>query len=212
MRASKSAIVIFAVAAAVHAEPAATTLDVEGAVSYAAAHHPATRADAADVRAASDAVDVERAKYTPDLELFAQFDRATTNAVPGVYYSVPGLPVLSGTPGRTFDSGHFGTEAGASITWDALGPRKWDVMIDKARAEVQLARDSAAANTLDIEYTAADKLIIAVERDQTVAAAKAGVDRAQVFLNIVQATVKRICGPARTYRVRRPSSRSRRPR
>jgi outer membrane protein TolC len=189
MHANKAALLLVIVAGAVRAEPAPTSIDLESAITYAAAHHPTVRADAADVRAASEGIEVERAKYTPDLELFAQADRATTNAVPGVYFAVPGLPIVAGTPGRTFDSGHFGTEAGASISWDALGPRKWDRMIDKARAEVQLARDSAAASTLDIEYAAADKLIIAVERDQTVAAAKAGVDRTQVFLKIVQATV-----------------------
>jgi outer membrane protein TolC len=189
MHANRPALALLVVAGSVRAEPAPTTIDLEGAITYSAAHHPITRADAADVRAAGEAVDVERAKYTPDLELFAQADRATTNAVAGVYYAVPGLPVVAGTPGRSFDSGHFGTEVGASISWDALGPRKWDRMIDKAHAEVQLARDSAAASTLDIEYAAADKLIVVVERDQAVAAAKAGVDRAQVFLNIVQATV-----------------------
>ena len=61
--------------------------------------------------------------------------------------------------------------------------------IDKAQAEVLLARDTSKASRLDIEYIAADKFIAAVERDQAVVAAKAGVDRAQVFLTIVQATV-----------------------
>ncbi|MGE5183879.1 MAG: TolC family protein [Acidobacteriota bacterium] len=186
---SKSAIALVMVAGAVRAEPAPTSLDLDGAIAFATAHHPALRADAADVRAATEQVDVERAKYTPDLELFAQLDRATQNAVPGPFFAVPGLPVVAGTPGRTFDSGHWGSEVGASATWDALGYRKWDAMIDKARAEVQLARDSATASALDVQYLAADRFIAAVERDQALAAAKAGVDRAQVFLGIVQATV-----------------------
>ena len=189
MPANNTTIAILLLAATVRADPAPAPLDVEGAMSFAAKHHPTLRADDADVHAASEAVDVERARYMPDLEVFAQVDRSTTNAVPGTYFAVPGLPVLAGTPGRTFDSGHWSTEAGASLTWDALGPRKWDVQIAKARAEVQLARDSADAGALDIEYAAADALIVALEREQTVAATKAGVDRAQVFLTIVQATV-----------------------
>ena len=182
------AILILATATA-QGEPAPTSLDLEAAIAFATAHHPALRADAASVRAASEEVDVERAKYTPDLELFAQVDRSTTNAVPGAYFAVPGLPLVAGTPDRTFDSGHWGTEAGASASWDALGFRKWDAMIDRAHAEVQLARDDATARALDIQYTAADKFLVAVERDQAVAAAQAGVDRAQVFVKIVQATV-----------------------
>src|SRR5512143_3238469 len=120
MRASRTPLVLVLVAGAASAEP----LDLDAAMKLAAAQHPSLRADAADVRAASEAVDVERAKYTPDLELFAQVDRATANAVPGAYFAVPGLPVVAGTPGRTFDSGHWGTEAGVSATWDALGYRK----------------------------------------------------------------------------------------
>jgi outer membrane protein TolC len=189
MHANRSVFVLVIAAGVVRAEPAPTSLDIDAAMALAASHHPALRADAADVRAATETVDVERAKYTPDLELFGQFDRATTNAVPGVYFAVPGLPIVAGTPGRTFDSGHWGTEAGVSATWDALGYRKWDAMIAKARADVQLARDNAAASAIDIEYAAAEKFLVAAERDQTVAAAKAGVDRAQVFFNIVSATV-----------------------
>jgi outer membrane protein TolC len=187
MRGTVGLLILATVSA--HAEPAPTKLDLDAAITFAAGHHPTTRADNANVRAAVESVDVERAKYTPDLELFAQFDRATTNAVPGVYFAVPALPVVAGTPGRTFDSGHWGTEAGVSASWDVLGYRKWDAMIDEARVEVQLARDSATASLLDIEYAAADKFLVAIERDHTVTAAQAGVSRAEVFLKIVQATV-----------------------
>src|ERR1051326_1150619 len=121
----RMAAALVVIAAAAHAEPAPAKLDLAGAIAFAAGPHPTTRADAANVRAAEASIDVERAKYTPDLEVFAQLDRATTNAVPGAYFAVPGLPVVAGTPGRTFDTGHWGTEAGASATWDALGYRKW---------------------------------------------------------------------------------------
>jgi len=65
MRANSS-ILLITLAASAHADPA--PLDVEGAIAFAAAHHPSLRADAADVRAATEQIDVERAKYTPDLE------------------------------------------------------------------------------------------------------------------------------------------------
>lgn len=180
--------VVVLAAAAAHAEPPPAPLDVEAAIAYATSHHPALRADAADVRAASETVDLERARYTPDLEVFAQADRSTSNAVPGAYFAVPGLPVVAGTPGRTLAS-HWSTEAGASVSWDTLGYRQWDARIAKAHAEVKLARDAASAGTLDIQYDAADKLIVAIEREQAVTAAKAGVDRAQVFVGIVKASV-----------------------
>jgi hypothetical protein len=63
MRVTRSAIMLLALAAAVHADPARARLDLDGAVAYAASHHPTTRADAATVHAAEDSVDIDRAKY-----------------------------------------------------------------------------------------------------------------------------------------------------
>lgn len=187
MRVTIGVLILAAVSA--HAQPAALTLDLDRAVAFVAAHHPALRGDAAAVRASVESVGAERAKYLPDLELFAQVDRATANAVPGAYFAVPALPTIAGTPGRRFDSGHWGTEAGVSASWDALGYRRWNAMIDNARAEVQLARDDASASLLDLQYAAAEKFLVVIARDHAVTAAQAGVDRAQVFLTSVQATV-----------------------
>jgi outer membrane protein TolC len=191
MRAKPSFFAIALVASGARAQPPPPSLDldVEQAMAFAAAHHPISSADAANARAADEQIAVERARYTPDLELFVQLDRATTNAVPGAYFAVPALPVVAGTPGRTFDLGHWGSEVGASVSWDALGYRKWDALVDRARAEARLARSDAAASALDIEYAAGDRFLVAAGRAQAVIAAKAGVDRAQVLVTIVEAVV-----------------------
>ena len=177
-----------AVAAAAQPPAPPQPLDLESAIAFAVAHHPALDEEAANIRAQADDVEVERARYTPELELFGQLDRGTANAVPGPLFPVPGLPVVSGTAGRTLDSS-WGSAIGATASWDALGHRTWDAAIARAHAELRRSRDDAAARTLEIEYLAADRFITALERDRAVAAAKAGVDRAQVFVSIAQATV-----------------------
>jgi outer membrane protein len=165
------------------------SVDVEAAMARALAHHPITDEDAAGVRVAEARVAVERSKYWPDLELFVQLDRTTANVVNGALFAVPNLPVVAGTPGRTFDSGHTGTAGGVTVAWDALGYKRWDAAIEEARQAVRVARADADARRLDVAYTAADKLIAAVARDEEVRAARAGVDRAQVFVTTVKAAV-----------------------
>ena len=86
-----------------HADPG--TIDIETAMANAAAQHPVAREGSADVRAAEARVAVEHAHYYPDLEVFAQLDRTTTNTSNGVLFPEPGIPVVSGSAGRTFDAG-----------------------------------------------------------------------------------------------------------
>jgi outer membrane protein len=164
-------------------------IDVESAIAIASSHHPITDEDASAIRAATARVDVERAKYWPDLRVFVQLDRTTANVVEGALFPVANLPVVSGSPTHTFDSGHTGTAAGATITWDVLGYRRWDAAIEEARQSVRAARADADARKLDVAYLAADRLIGVVSREQAVKAARASVDRAQVFVTIVKAVV-----------------------
>jgi outer membrane protein len=170
-----------------HADPRPLTIDE--AVSFASAHHPARRADVASERAATYEVDVERARYVPDLELFAQEVRSSANATPGAVFAIPGLPTVMGVPGRVIDRGDWGSAIGGTVSWDLLGFRTWNAKIDRARAEATLAHDSGAASQLEIEYAAADRFIVALERGEAVKATQAGVDRSQVFFTIVKATV-----------------------
>src|SRR5882724_3815543 len=163
------------------------TLEIGPAMALAAKRHPAVRENQASVAGADARVEVERARFWPDVELFAQLDRSTSNTSGGALFAVPGLPVVSGVPGRTFDLGAFGTAAGVTASWDALGYRRWDAQIDVAQAEARAVRVDAAVTELDLSYAAADRFIVVIARDEGMKAAHAGVDRAHVFVTIVKA-------------------------
>lgn len=132
---------------------------------------------------------VERARYYPEIVVFGQLDRTSSNVVPGALFGVSNLPVVAGTPGRAFDLGTWTTAVGITGSWDVLGPRRWDPSIERARAELAATRADGATNQLDLAANAADRFITALEREETIRVAQAGVDRAQVFVTVVQASV-----------------------
>ena len=131
-------------------------------MTRAAAQHPIAREGSADVRAAEARVGVEHARDYPDLDVFAQLDRTTTNTSDGVLFPVPGIPVLSGSAGRAFDSGVWGSAIGATVTWDALGYRRWDAQIAAADREARVARDDAALTNLDVSFRVGDRVIVVI--------------------------------------------------
>lgn len=89
------------------------SIDIEQAMDQATKQHPVAREQHAGVRAADARTDVERARYLPDVEAFAQLDRSTSNTSNGVLFPEPGVPVVSGTPGRTFNLGAFDSAVGS---------------------------------------------------------------------------------------------------
>src|SRR5262249_59847937 len=122
----------FALSFAHDARADAPPIDIEAALAMGRAHHPTADEDVALVRAGEARVAVERARYWPDVTVFGTLDRATSNAVSGALFPIPGLPVVTGTPTRTFDAGKFGTAIGATAAWDAMGVVRWNALIDQA--------------------------------------------------------------------------------
>lgn len=191
----RAALIALLISQARNVQADVPTVDIKAAMVKAAKQHPLARERQADVREADARADVERARYLPDLELFAQVDRTTTNTSNGVLFPEPGIPVLSGSPGRTFDAGTWGSAAGVTASWDVLGYRRWNAQISAAdRAEV-VARDDADLTKLDVSFHAGDRFILVVEHVEAVKAARAGVERAKVFVDVVQAAVQQNLRP-----------------
>lgn len=164
-------------------------IEIEDAMARAGAQHPIARERQADIEAAQARSDVEHARYAPDVEVFAQLDRTTTNTSTGVLFPEPGIPVVSGAPGRAFDAGVWGSAVGATASWDVLGFRKWDAQIAVAERELRVARDDAELTKLDLAFRAGDRFIFVTEHGEAIKAARAGVERAKVFLGVVKAAV-----------------------
>lgn len=157
------------------------------AVEYAVAHNPRVSEAAAARLVAQGRTDAARAGLLPDVSIVAQLNRGTGNVVPGPLFSLPGIPNVSGPPrGRTFDSGVFGSTVGAGASWDILLLERQMATVDAALAEEGRAEASIAALKLDVAFSAADRFLATLSRGEVVRAARAGVDRDRVFVQIVK--------------------------
>ena len=75
-------------------QPLPSPLTLEGAVKYALARQPSSRAAGAIEAGEEAGLKYARTNYLPELDLSAQETRATANNVPGLFLSVPGFPVI----------------------------------------------------------------------------------------------------------------------
>ena len=157
------------------------------AVDYALAHNPRVTQAAATRVAAQGRTDAARAGLLPDLSIVAQLNRGTGNVVPGPLFALPGIPNVSGPPkGRGFDSGVFGSAVGAGASWDILLLERQMATVDAALADEGRAEAAIAALELDVAFSAADRFLTTLSRGEVVRAARAGVDRDRVFVQIVK--------------------------
>lgn len=166
-------------------------LNLEDAVHYALAHHPAVRAESAVEQRAAANLDIAKARYLPLGDIVLQENRATGNVVPGSHFTMAGIPPISGPPtDRVFDSGVWGSTAGISLSWDIAHLSETMTLADAALADRFGARAGAEAETLEVAFRAADAFAAAVEAREQVTTARASVERASVFETTVEAFVR----------------------
>jgi outer membrane protein TolC len=166
-------------------------MTVAQAVDYALAHNPAGRAQAAIENAAAARLDIARARYLPRGDLSAEETRGTGNVVPGSQFSMPEIPQISGPPrDRVFDSGVWGSAAGAGIEWDVAHLSQQMARADAALAERNGARAGRDAEALTIAYTAADTFAAVVAAGERLRAAQASLERSRTFQGSVDALVR----------------------
>jgi len=166
-------------------------ITLEQAVQEAAAKYPAVRASLEQVSAAAAAVEVARDAYLPHADVGSQLNRATHNNVFGVLFSQSGLiPGMSGPVLNTNSmESVWGTAVGTLVQWEPFDFGLRSAGVEAAR----VARDRATAQvavTRLAQTAAADAYLSILAAQQTVTAARAGVDRARVLNDVVSALVK----------------------
>ena len=168
-------------------------LTLEQAVSQATTGYPAVQASIERVSAAAAGINLARTSYLPKVDLLAQLNRAAHNNVFGLLLPQP-LPVISQISGpvlrtNTLDS-VWGSAAGALVSWEPFdfGLRKAKVEI--AESARRRAESEVGVTKLQVGTAAADAFLTILAAQQTVVAAKAGVERARVLDQVVGALVK----------------------
>lgn len=161
------------------------------AVELALANHPAAREARAGSAAASDEIGVARTAYLPRLDLLWQANRATRNNVFGLLLPQQVIPNVSGPVlgARTLD-GVWSSAGGLLVSWEAMDFGRRGATVDLARAEAGVAEAQRRVTELNVSATAADAFLSVLAADAALRAARANVERLDVFTASVRTLVQ----------------------
>lgn len=177
---------LVSLAEAQSAPPQTTRLTLAQALAAAQANYPRIRVSAAQQAAAEAGVSVARAAYLPRADVLWQTNRATANNVYGLLLPQSVIPSISG-PVIAPDNGRsaWSTASGALLSWQ---PFDFGVR----RAEVDVARQGAAASNaalnltkLDVAIATATAYLDVATAEQLAAVSAANTDRLEVFAKAV---------------------------
>ncbi|HYU80612.1 MAG TPA: TolC family protein [Vicinamibacterales bacterium] len=166
-------------------------LTLSAAVDLALRNHPAIREARAGSAAAQADIGVARTSYLPRLDFLWQANRATRNNVFGLLLPQPVIPPVSGPVlGNETLDGVWSSAGGLLLSWEAIDFGRRAATVDQARAESTLAESERKVTELDVASAAADAFLQVVAADATLSAARANVQRLEVFANSVRALVQ----------------------
>jgi outer membrane protein TolC len=171
--------------------PPAFPVTLQDAIRYASDNYPAIRAAQARVAAQESGVDLAHTAYLPRVDTSLQLNRATRNNVAGLLLPGTTIPAISGpVSDETSWSSIWGSGAGVLLSWEAFDFGQRGASVDLARALVVRANAGADVTRLDVAVRTADAFLRLAAAQETVRAARANVERQQVFANAVGALVK----------------------
>jgi outer membrane protein TolC len=162
------------------------------AIQHALDNYPAIQASMARVAAQQAGVDLARTAYLPRLDYGFQINRATRNNIAGTLL-LPGPPIPSIT-GPVSDSisasSVWGSASGLLLSWDAYDFGLRSATVGLAEVQVARARAGAGLTQLDVGVRAAAAFLQLAAAQETVGAARANVERQDVFANSVAVLVR----------------------
>jgi len=166
-------------------------LTLNDAVQLALKNYPAIKESRARAQAAEEGIGVARTAYFPRLDMLWQENRATQNNVFGLLLPQSIVPQVSGPVlGTRSYNGVCGSAAGVQLSWEAVDFGQRKASMDVARAQATFAKAQTDLTNLDVEAAAADAFLTVLASDEAVRAARANVDRLDVFANAVRTLVQ----------------------
>ncbi|MBZ5583180.1 MAG: TolC family protein, partial [Acidobacteriia bacterium] len=170
------------------APPAPLTL--AQTVEAALRAYPSIRVSQEQARAAAAGISLARTAYLPRVDALAQVNRATRNNVFGMLLPQSVIPSISGPVLGTNNLGTaWGTAVGTMVSWEPFdfGLRAANVTAaEAARAQAEAA---VKVSQFEVAAAAADAYLTLAAAQETVRAAQAGVDRADVLARSINALV-----------------------
>jgi len=165
-------------------------LTLEDAVNYALQHYPAVRASLEQVNAAQAGVALAKTNYLPRADMLWQANRATRNNIFGLLLPNSIISPISGPElSSTSNDSVWGSAAGLLFTWEPVDFGRRGATVNAARAEQTLASSEVAVTRLDVAVAVTNAFFTLTAAQQRVTAAKANLQRRQVFANSVHVLV-----------------------
>jgi outer membrane protein len=185
-------VVTLACASHMPAQPAASpaVLTLSETVEMALRHYPTIRVSQEEINAATAGIQLARTAYLPRVDMLVQVNRATRNNVFGMLLPQAVIPSISGPVLGTDNLGTaWGSAAGTLVTWEPFdfGLREANVAAAtaaRARQEATLQRTQ-----FDVSVAAVEAYLTLIAAQETLKAAQAGVDRADVLTRTIGALV-----------------------
>jgi outer membrane protein len=184
-------LLLVPVALCLAADPASESMTLADAVDRAVQKYPAMRVSLEQVSAAAAAINLARTSYLPRADFLGQVNRATHNNVFGMLLPQNVIAPISGPVLGTNSLGSvWGSAAGLLVSWEPFdfGLRKANIEV--AQSARGFADAEAGVTRLQIQTAAADAFLTLIAAQQTVTAAKAGVERARVLNEVVGSLVR----------------------
>lgn len=155
---------------------------IQQAVEIAARNYPSIRASLAEVAAAEEGIDLARTAYLPEAALRVGVNRATRNNVFGLIFPNAVIPAISGpVQEESTITSTFGSSVGVLFSYQPFDFGLRRANVDVAEALKARAEAGRAVTEYEVALAAADAFLRAAATGRAVAAARATVDRMQVF-------------------------------
>lgn len=174
--------------------PAPRTMRLPEAIAYARAHQPAARAALARVNAERAAAEIPRAQWLPSVGVSAQIFAATANNTTGTYVSAPlvDIPRIGGT--KVVAAGTMrpypSTFVGAGLGQEIFDFGRIAAQSAAADALVEVARQRAAAERLDIDFSVEAAFFAVYTAKAVQRASDEAFDRATAHRDLAKAAVE----------------------
>jgi outer membrane protein TolC len=165
-------------------------LTIQQTVEASLRNYPSIRVSEEQMNAAGAGIQLARTAYLPRVDALAQANRATRNNIFGLLFPQSVIPSISGPVLGTNNFGTaWGSAVGALVTWEPFdfGLRRATV----AAADASQAQSGAALKRTQFEVavSASQAYVTLAATQETVRAAQAGVDRAEVIVRTINALV-----------------------
>jgi outer membrane protein TolC len=186
-----SFLLIFVIGRNLRAQgPPAHPLALGEAIDYALAHYPAVLAALEQVESARSGVALARTSYLPQLNPIYQANRATQNQVNGIFLPSTIAPSIIGPVQPYSGTSFWNTQAGALFSWEPVDFGLRRAAVDQARSAEHKSDADVELTRLQVASATGGYFLNLVIAQQVVMAAKADVERWQVFDSTVQVLVQ----------------------